>query len=40
MPESPTWPVNIFPLLIKAILAVVPDVLGSPDMVLGHVSKS
>ena len=38
IPESPTWPVKIFPLLIKAMLAVVPEVLGNPDMVLGHVS--
>lgn len=38
MPESPTCPVNILPCRTKAILAVVPAVLGRPEAVLGHLS--
>ena len=37
--ESPTCPMNIFPLLMKAMLAVVPAVLGKPLAVFGHFSE-
>lgn len=40
IPESPTWPIKIFPRLINAMLAVVPAVLGNPEAVLGHFSKN
>lgn len=38
-PESPTCPMYNLPCFIIAILAVVPDVLGNPLRVLGHLSE-
>lgn len=38
IPESPTWPMKIFPRRMNAMLAVVPAVLGKPEAVRGHFS--
>ena len=38
MPESPTWPIYNLLFLMMAMLAVVPEVEGSPLTVRGHLS--